>query len=58
MAEYRVRATPTAIVVAPDQTVATLAATGAVAIEPLVRLAIASEDTPFYSRVARQPLDV
>lgn len=40
MWEYRVRATPTAIVVAPDLSVATLPATGAISIEPLVRLAL------------------
>lgn len=45
MWEYRVRATPTAVVVGPDLKVASLPALGAGAIEALIRLALAREDT-------------
>jgi uncharacterized membrane protein YphA (DoxX/SURF4 family)/thiol-disulfide isomerase/thioredoxin len=53
MYEYRVRATPTAIVIGPDFNVASLPATGAVSIEPLIRVALArdtvSETEAFYA---------
>jgi thiol-disulfide isomerase/thioredoxin/uncharacterized membrane protein YphA (DoxX/SURF4 family) len=46
MYEYRVRATPTAIVVAADLTVATLPATGAASIEAITRLALTRNIAP------------
>jgi len=46
MYEYRIRATPTAIVVAPDLTVATLPATGAASIEAVTRLALRRDIAP------------
>jgi uncharacterized membrane protein YphA (DoxX/SURF4 family) len=54
MWEYRVRATPSAVVVAPDLTVATLPATGEISIEPLIRLALVRDIAPGRAVTAGQ----
>lgn len=43
MREYRLQATPSAVLVAPDGTIASNPALGALTIEPLVRLALARD---------------
>jgi thiol-disulfide isomerase/thioredoxin/uncharacterized membrane protein YphA (DoxX/SURF4 family) len=57
MAAYRVRATPSAVIVTPDGKVATLPATGTLAIEPLIRLALESDLAPSATMVGERSDD-